>query len=160
MLHPFRGGVTSSPRRVRRLMNLWPPFSFSGIRVEEIADDWTSVRVRLDVRRWNGNMNGKAFGGSIFAMTDPFFALMALGQLGDHYFAVNTRAEVEFFRPGTRRIFCEMVLPADTAARIGETALGEGTSVTEHVAEVYGESGELVARCTQSLYVSPRRSAA
>ncbi|MGW5438496.1 PaaI family thioesterase [Nocardia asteroides] len=149
--------MTPSPRRIRRLMNLWPPFSFSGIHIEEIADDWTSVRVRLGVRWWNGNMNGKAFGGTIFAMTDPFFALMALGQLGDQYFAANTRAEIEFLRPGRRMISCEMRLPADVAARIGETALSQGASVTEHVAEVYGEDGELVARCAQSLHVSPRR---
>ena len=36
-----------SPRRLRRFMNLWPPFLFSGIRVTDIGDDWRPARVGL-----------------------------------------------------------------------------------------------------------------
>ncbi|WP_431839993.1 PaaI family thioesterase [Gordonia hongkongensis] len=150
--------MITSARHARTLMNIWPPFSFSGIHIDTIFDDWTFVRVRMHVRRWNGNMNGKAFGGSLFSMTDPFFALMALGQLGEAYFAANTRAEIEFIRPGRRVMFCEMRLPADVAAAIGATARTQGHSTTEHTAEIYCESGDIVARCTQTLHVSPRRA--
>ena len=33
--------------RVRRVLNLWPPFLFSGIRITELSDDYRHCRVEL-----------------------------------------------------------------------------------------------------------------
>src|SRR3546814_5442752 len=71
--------------RLRLLMNLWPPFAFTGIRVQHIADDFSAVRVALHQRWYNRNYVGSHFGGSLFAMTDPFFMMMLLHQLGSDY---------------------------------------------------------------------------
>jgi hypothetical protein len=54
-----------TPRRLRRAMNLWPPYLFTGVRVLHIADDWSEVRVALRLRRWNRNYVGTQFGGSL-----------------------------------------------------------------------------------------------
>ena len=62
--------------RLRLLMNLWPPFLCTGIHVERIARDWRSARVALRMRPWNRNYVGTHFGGSLFAMTDPFWMLL------------------------------------------------------------------------------------
>lgn len=61
-----------TPARLRRVFNLWPPFAFTGIHVARIGDDWRSARVELRMRPWNRNYVGTHFGGSLFAMTDPF----------------------------------------------------------------------------------------
>ena len=37
--------------------------------------DFRTARVRLKLRWYNRNFFGVHFGGSLFAMTDPFFAL-------------------------------------------------------------------------------------
>jgi len=39
--------------KLRRLVNLWPPFLFTGIHVIELAEDWSRATVRLGLRRWN-----------------------------------------------------------------------------------------------------------
>ena len=44
-----------SPRRLRLLMNIWPPYLAAGIRVREIAPDWGRVRVELRAHWWNRN---------------------------------------------------------------------------------------------------------
>ena len=36
-----------SARTMRRVLNLWPPFLFTGIHVARLADDYTSARVEL-----------------------------------------------------------------------------------------------------------------
>ncbi len=41
-----------SPPRVRRVLNLWPPFLFSGIRITELSDDYRHCRVEL--KNWPG----------------------------------------------------------------------------------------------------------
>jgi len=71
----YLGANASSPMRdsamstnlVRRLINFWPPFLFSGIRVKSIAPDWRQISVELRLRWWNRNAVGTLFGGSLFA---------------------------------------------------------------------------------------------
>ena len=61
---------------MRRLFNWWPPFRGAGIRVRDIAPDFRSATVELRMRLLNRNYVGTHFGGSLFAMTDPFFMVM------------------------------------------------------------------------------------
>ncbi len=53
-----------TPRALRRLFNLWPPFLFTGIRVLDLGDDWRHARVRLRLRWYNRNYVRAHFGGS------------------------------------------------------------------------------------------------
>jgi hypothetical protein len=62
----------------RRGINLWPPFVGAGIRVTRVSADSREIDVTLKLRLFNRNFFGTHFGGSLFAMTDPFFALMML----------------------------------------------------------------------------------
>jgi len=66
---------------LRRLLNVWPPFLFTGIHVAVIADDFRRARVELRMRPWNRNYVGTHFGGSLFAMTDPFWMLLVMSAL-------------------------------------------------------------------------------
>jgi hypothetical protein len=50
-----------SARTMRRVLNLWPPFLFSGIRVLEISDDWRRVRVVLRAALVQPQLRGHAF---------------------------------------------------------------------------------------------------
>ena len=69
----------------RRGINLWPPFVGAGIRITRISADSREIDVALKLRLLNRNYFGTQFGGSMFAMTDPFFALMMLRNLGPEY---------------------------------------------------------------------------
>lgn len=142
-----------TPRRLRVGMSLYPPLLFSGVRVEHVAEDWTTIRVRYRVRWWNRNHNGAAFGGTLFAMTDPFFGMLALGQLGNGYRIWNTSASIEFLAAGRGSVSATMSLdPAVTSAMRNETADGS-KSITSHCAEVVAADGTVVARVRQTLYV-------
>lgn len=66
-------------------MNLWPPYLGAGIRVRSIAADWSEATVELRQRRLNRNYVGTHFGGSLFAMTDPFYALLLMHRLGERH---------------------------------------------------------------------------
>lgn len=61
-----------SPATLRWTLNLWPPFLAAGIRVTRLSPGWRDARVELRMRPWNRNYVGTHFGGSLFAMTDPF----------------------------------------------------------------------------------------
>ena len=66
------------PWLLRLAMNLWPPYLGAGIRVRRIAEDFREIVVEMPLRLRNRNYFGSHFGGSLYAMTDPFFALMVL----------------------------------------------------------------------------------
>ncbi|MVU76061.1 DUF4442 domain-containing protein [Nocardia sp. ET3-3] len=148
-----------SPSTFRIGMSLYPPLLFAGVRVEHIADDWTSVRVRHRVSWWNRNHNGAAFGGTLSAMTDPFFGLMAAQQLGPGYVVWNTSVSTRFLKPGRGTVTATMQLtPDETSAMRAATADG-GKSVTSHSTEIVASDGSVIARAEQQVYVRRAKTA-
>ncbi|MBM3346723.1 MAG: DUF4442 domain-containing protein [Betaproteobacteria bacterium] len=86
-------------RWLKLAMNLWPPFRGAGIRVQHIAEDYRSVSVALSLGRLNRNYIGTHFGGSLYAMTDPFYMLMLMRLLGRDYAVAHAGARIEFLAP-------------------------------------------------------------
>ncbi|WP_083868938.1 PaaI family thioesterase [Nocardia niigatensis] len=141
------------PRLVRLAMSLYPPLLCAGVRVTRIADDWTCVEATHRVRPWNRNPNRSAFGGTLYAMTDPFFGIMARGQLGSGYRVWTSSASIEFIAPGRELMTATMSLPFEEVAAIRATTDDGSKSITTHTTEIVSHSGVLVARATQQLYV-------
>jgi hypothetical protein len=145
--------MSPSPASFRRVMNLWPPFLFSGIRVRTISADWRSVRVQLRQRWYNRNYVGTHFGGSLFAMTDPFWMIMALEALGRDYIVWDKAAEIEFVKPGRGTVTADFHL--DDAALDAMRAAAAGGEKSLHWFEtpVLDAAGDTVARVRKQLYV-------
>ncbi|NNH72458.1 DUF4442 domain-containing protein [Nocardia uniformis] len=64
----------------------WPPRRLPALipgQSDQRVVSSSAARDRTSNRPWNRNHNGAAFGGTLFSMTDPFFGMMALGQLGN-----------------------------------------------------------------------------
>lgn len=89
-----------SPRVLQFGMNLWPPFLGAGIRVRRIAPDFREVRVDMRLGVGNRNYFGSHFGGSLYAMTDPFFALMVHHNLPRGYMVWDKAGAIEYVGPG------------------------------------------------------------
>ncbi|MFE3952973.1 DUF4442 domain-containing protein [Nocardia sp. NPDC059091] len=142
-----------SPKVLRLIMSAYPPLLFAGVRVAHIADDWTSVRATHRVRPWNWNPNRSAFGGTLYSMTDPFFGIMARGQLGRGYRVWTSAASIEFIAPGREMVTASMSLPSDHVAVIRDATSDGGKSITTHTTDIVSDQGVLVARATQQLYV-------
>src|SRR4249919_3419760 len=116
------------PGTLRRVLNLWPPFLFSGIRVTDIASDWLSARVELRARPWNRNYVGTHFGGSLFAMTDPFWMLLTMNALGSRYWVWDKAAEIEFVKPGRGTVHADFRLDEGVLTELRQaTATGSKT---------------------------------
>ena len=69
-------------RMLRWMLNLYPPYLGAGIRVQHISPDLRSVKVAMKLTRWNRNYVGTQFGGSLYAMVDPFYRRLLIEQLG------------------------------------------------------------------------------
>ncbi len=146
-------------RRLRRLLNLWPPFLFAGVRVRAIADDWRQADVELRAHFWNRNYVGVHFGGSLFAMTDPFWMLLALHALGRDYIVWDNAGEIIFRKPGRGTVRAHFQLDDATLDEIrAATANGE-KHLRWFETEIVATDGEVVARVRKLLYIRRKREA-
>ena len=141
------------PAHLRFGMNLWPPFLGAGIRVRHIAEDWSEARVELRHGLVNRNFVGTHYGGSLFSMTDPFYALMLMHRLGDRYLVWDQAASIEFVAPGRGRVSATFTLGEARVAEIRERAAGGDKVLPQFDVEVLDAAGALVARVHKTLYV-------
>ncbi|MGV1029386.1 MAG: DUF4442 domain-containing protein, partial [Dermatophilaceae bacterium] len=150
--------LLDSPQRLRRVMNLWPPFVFAGIRVVDIAPDWSSAKVRLKLNLMTRNYVGTQFGGSMFSMTDPFWMILFIHRLGPDYVVWDQRAEIEFRRPGKTHLETEFVVDPVVVQQLRKAA-DQGEKVLRWFEnDIVDKSGDVVARVRRQLYVRRRPS--
>jgi len=145
--------MKATPATLRRIMNLWPPFLFSGIRVEAIADDWRYARVRLKLRWYNRNYVKTQFGGALFAMVDPFWMILTLEALRHEYIVWDKAGEIEFIAPGRSDVIAEIRIDDAMLAEIRAATASGDKHLRWCDTEIKTESGELIARVRKQIYV-------
>jgi len=136
-----------------RLLNLYPPYLGAGVRVRSSADLRT-FEVRMKIRFWNRNYVGTAFGGSLYAMCDPFFMLILTEALGRRDYVVwDKAATIRFRRPGRGTMKATFHIPQERIDEIRAAADTGGKVEPVFTVEVFDEKGELVADVEKLLYV-------
>src|SRR6202020_2535552 len=103
-------GGTKSSGALRRWINLWPPFLGAGIRVKRIAPDMKAADVEMKLRWSNANYVSTHFGGSLFALTDAFYMLMLMANLGRDYIVWDKAATIRYRKPGKGTVRAEFRL--------------------------------------------------
>ncbi len=134
-------------------LNLWPPFLFAGIRVTALSDDYAHARVELRMRPWNRNYVGTHFGGSLFAMTDPFWMLLLLHRLGRDYYVWDQAGEIAFVKPGKGTVHCEFRVDDALLDDIRAEAVDGRKHLRWLPVEVRDAGGDVVARVRKQVYV-------
>lgn len=132
-------------------MNLWPPFLFAGIRVVELSDDYRHAKVRMRLHWWNRNYVGTHFGGSLFAMTDPFWMLLVLHHLGREHLVWDRAGEIEFVKPGRGTVHAEFHLTDEQLDELRSRA-EHGKALVWFATDVVDSAGEVVARTRKQVY--------
>jgi acyl-coenzyme A thioesterase PaaI-like protein len=139
--------------RFLRLMRLYPPYLGAGVRVRHVAPDLSRVEVEMPLTIWNRNFVGTQFGGSLYAMCDPFFMLMLMHRLGPAYVVWDKAATIEFVRPGRGRVSATFELAAERVEEIRRDADAGEKVLPRFDAVVVGDDGTVVARIEKVLYV-------
>ncbi|QEV99544.1 DUF4442 domain-containing protein [Microbacterium caowuchunii] len=146
-----------TPRRLARGMSLWAPNLFSGIRVKRFAEDWTSATVELHVNLLTRNYVKTAFGGSMSAMTDPYFFMLVMHQLGRDYVVWDTRGEIEFVKPGRGILTAQFVVPREKTEELRERARGGAKVLEWFETAITDADGDVVARVRREVYVREKK---
>jgi len=157
LLQLLGGGKKS--RALRRWINFWPPFLGMGIRVMRIAPDMKAVDVEMKLRFWNANYVGTQFGGSLFAMTDPFYMLMLMANLGRDYIVWDKAATIRYRKPGKGTVRAEFRLSDIQIDDIREKLKTQPKYEPVFTVEVKDEAGVVIAEVEKVIYVRRKQSA-
>jgi acyl-coenzyme A thioesterase PaaI-like protein len=83
----------------KRRFELFPPYFLMRVKVVELTDDWSKVRIRLPLNWVSANAAGNMFGGYQASLADPVPALACLKRFPGFRFATK-KLEINFIRVG------------------------------------------------------------
>jgi len=138
-------------RYPERFINLYPPLLGVGIRVRHMAED--TIRVEMKQTTLNSNIVDTHFGGSLYAMCDPWYMLILMRRLGEDYIVWDKSASIRFLRPGRGTVTATFHIPQDRVDEIRAAADSEGKVEPVFTVDVLDAEGEAVARVEKTLYV-------
>lgn len=143
---------------LRHIINLWPPLFFNSISVTRINENFREVDVALKLRWYNRNNVRTQFGGNLFAMTDPWYMLMLMENLGREYYVWDKKASIDFISPGRTHVMAKFILTEEKIAEIrAATANGE-KYLPDFVVDIYSTEQVLVARVHRTVYIKRKPS--
>lgn len=139
--------------RFMRLMRFYPPYLGAGVRVVSAAPDASRIDVEMRLTPFNRNFVGTHFGGSLYAMCDPFYMLMLMQRMGRDYVVWDRAAAIDFLRPGRGTVRAVFELPDARVADIRRVADRGGKVLPVFEVDVTAADGTTVARVHKTLYV-------
>ena len=101
----------------RRRFELFPPFLLMRVKVLELEEDWSRVRVRLPLNWMSANAAGNMFGGFQASLADPVPALACLSRFPGYRVATK-RLEYDFIRVGNSDLVLQFDFSAEQAEAI------------------------------------------
>ena len=140
-------------RHIFHLLNFYPPYFFTGIKVIAVNEDRTKITVQMRLRCYNKNGYGTHFGGSIYSMVDPFYALLLWYHLGDQYKIWDKSAKIEYLRPSKSSIYAHCALSNEEIKRLKEVLLSETTIEPTYQIVITDQDKKEVAKIEKTLSI-------
>ncbi|GAB7128584.1 hotdog fold domain-containing protein [Silvimonas sp. JCM 19000] len=137
----------------RFLINLWPPFLFAGIRCTYVARDFRRIDVAMHSYWLNLNIMRTHFGGSLYAMTDPWYMAMLMQILGRDYYVWDRRAEIDFEAPGRGTVRARFSLDQAQIDAIRVATADGDKHLAEFDVEIRDAQNKRVALVKKTVYV-------
>ena len=147
-----------TPRRLRFVLNLYPPYLGAGIKVTHIGADWREIHVAMKLRWYNRNMVGTHFGGSLYAMAEPHLMLMLLQLLGKDYVVWDKSAGIEFVAPGRGTVRSVIKITDQELQAIRANTADGDSYLPEFNLQIVDEDDRIVARLNKTVYVRKKQA--
>jgi len=154
-LQAGKTGARKGPQfdKLIRKINWYPPYLGMGIRVRSFGPDLTRFEVELRARWYNRNLFGTHFGGSLYAMCDPFFVFIVMMNLGKGYIVWDKSAGIEFLKPAKGTILGVFEIGRERLEEIRAEVDELGKNTYHFEADLLDATGQTVARVSKEVYV-------
>jgi acyl-coenzyme A thioesterase PaaI-like protein len=150
-----------SPRRLRWILNLYPPLLFQAVRVVDLRNDFMGCTVRVRPSWRTRNLAGTTFGGTIYSAADPMYAVLfwqILAHRGVEVQAWLRAARALYVRPAASTLTMRFEIRPDEVEEAQRALAEEGRWAHWHRIEAHDRNGDLCAVVETETYLRiPRR---
>jgi len=145
-----------SEKTLKWALCLYPPLLFQRIWVKRFHAGFRGVDVRISNSILNRNYNGSIFGGTIYAATDPFYAILFDQLMQRRGFKVRVwlkSASIQYLKPGYGHLYFTIKITDEMIAE-AETSLNtSGKFIKSYPMELYNKEGTLCATVMNEVYL-------
>lgn len=140
-------------RFLEKLINFYGPFLGAGVKLEKMTKDFRQAKVSMKLTFYNRNYMGTQFGGSLYAMVDPWYMLMLIKNLGKDYIVWDKAATIHFRKPGKGKVTAEFHLTEEHLSEIKMTLETQNKMDYVFKVEIKDDAGKLIADVDKVLYI-------
>lgn len=138
---------------LEKMINFYGPFLGSAVKLEKMSKDFREARVSMRLTFYNKNYMGTQFGGSLYAMVDPWYMLMLIKNLGRDYIVWDKAATINFRKPGKGKVTAEFKLTDAHLEEIRATLVTQNKMDYIFKVEIKDNEGKLIAEVDKVLYI-------
>jgi acyl-coenzyme A thioesterase PaaI-like protein len=138
---------------LEKAIRFYGPFLGAGVKVKEMSKDYRYFKIEMPLTFYNKNYMGTQFGGSLYSMTDPWYMLMLIKNLGPGYIVWDKGATIRFKKPGRGKVSAEFKLTQEDIDEV--MASVEASKKIDKIfqVEVRDEAGTLIAEVEKVVYI-------
>lgn len=140
-------------RFLEKAINFYGPFVGAGVKLKEMSKDYRHAKVVMPLTFYNKNYMGTQFGGSLYAMVDPWYMLMLIKNLGRDYIVWDKGATIRFKKPGRGKVSAEFNLTQEVIDEIKAHVESHTKMDYTFKVEIKDESGTLICEVDKVVYI-------
>ena len=141
------------PKLLKLILNIYPPYLFSGIRVTYVSSDWKELHVSLKRHWFNRNAVGTHFGGSLYSMVDPHLMLLLMQLLGKDYIVWDKAAEIEFVKATKKKVISVIKITNNDLELIKQNTADGKKYLSNFILQIKDENGNLISKVKKTIYI-------
>ena len=122
-----------------------------------MTKDFRHIIARLKLRFWNANFVGTQYGGLIFSMTDPFYMIMLIQNLGEEYVVWDKSAHIKYIKPGRTDLTADFHLTEEDLKLIREHIQENGRMEWKRKVEIKDLQGDIVAEVEKVISIKKKK---
>lgn len=132
-------------RFLEKAIRFYGPFLGAAVRPVEISADFRHIKVEMPLTFYNKNYMGTQFGGSLYAMVDPWYMLMLIKNLGDDYIVWDKSATINFRKPGRGKVTADFLLTQEKIDEVRTLVASQVKCDVHFLVEIKDEAGKIIA---------------
>jgi len=144
------------PALLRIGLNWFPAYRATGARLVEVSRDLRRIVVRLPLKRRTRNGAGTLFGGSLYAATDPIYALLLAANLGPAYIVWDKAAAIRYRKPGREALHAEFAITSEEVAAVRQAVARDGACDRTFTCRFVDRAGTVHAEIEKTVYVASK----
>lgn len=149
-------GLIITPSLLKLYGNIYPPFYGTGIRISKVSPDFRQIETKMKLKWYNRNFVGTHFGGNLFTMTDPFYMIMLIMNLGKDYLVWDKSTNIQFKKPGRAEVVANFEITDEQLEEIIENTKSGKPYLAQFHVDVKDTSQEVVACVDKIVYIKKK----